>query len=497
MATTLHDILGAYRLPTGQNLTVAICAAMHNEEDSIVFNKDAIDAGYGCSSLYKTYTVAEKRCKRGNRVERTEKIGRYLQEQCAGYKINCDYSKLDQYGIIKKGSRVYSDTILVQKVEPRASIKWSQSKKTNTNDVIGTSTSTNKPGRKSNKTTKNTNKMDTSDNNIIVNGAEEESWDDQVLYTDTSFCNRSIEGGEVADVYPFINEQTGCKVVRIKIRNARIPEEGDKFSSRHGQKGTIGKIEPSEDIPYDPIPGTTVDIMYNPCAFISRMTYGQKIETLLGIICALTGEFGDASPHSLNYRKVLRKTIERKLKIAKFDQGEALTDISEALAALGYPATGSVSMICGRTNKRMTGLIYKGTTYMQKLKHMVKDKVRGRSRGRMNMATKQASEGRVLDGGLKYGEMECAATVSYGAASVVQDKMFFSADTGYIHLCKTCHIRPIYHEENNFTFCLSCHRKNNATNNFSPCTFSDFAGEIQATGLHLQLETRQLTVEDN
>lgn len=878
-ATKMHDIIGAYRLPAGQNLTVAIACASNNEEDSAVYNQDTIDMGFGCSNVIKTCTVSEKRSKRGNRVERVEKIGIYPKEQCTGWKDTCDYSQLDPLtGIIKKGSKVKNDTILVQKAELRSSVTWKQNHASTTSGGTGNSTSGSSSGTKKKRKTKNeikneiknenkneNNKNSQGDKNnnknnqdaknkgenkqdenvamiIDNNQSTDDNWDDNILYNDTSFVNKSVEPGEVIDVYTRINEQTGCLVVKIKICYTRIPQEADKFcltpdhqvltregwkeykeltmndqiatlnpenhqleyqqpiglyefdhkgpmyhvesqqvdlvttmnhkmyiklqeeknnskednnnnnnvekfqlkeareiyqknvvykydaiisksdylfqipgfrqftteemqnwivlfgmymstnssfaitnigdnkeqfltaisnlgwkyssiqmmnnsdflamqishkpcakyfqefvqnktlpswcfdlnqqqskllvqsivrnwnenftkiatilqsrelcndlqriclnaglsatisndnvvtiynnsqhnennnqnnnqntnnnnqhqynqhqynqnnnmnknietivdnyngkvycvevpkyhifyvrrngkpvwtgnSSRHGQKVTIGKVMPSEDIFYDPIDGTSVDLIYNPCAFISRMTYGQKIEALLGLVCAITGEFGDASPHSTNYRQVLRKVIKSRLKKAGFTHNEALMDISEALSVLGVPCTGSISMICGRSNKRMVGLIHKGTTYIQKLKHMVVDKVRGRSTGKKSIMTKQSVENKGGDAGLKIGEMENANLVAYAGTAVIQDKMFLSADSKYVHICKQCSVISIYNRECNFDFCPNCRQQNTSTNNPIPATFEDFTAEIKATGLNVQFQTEQL-----
>jgi DNA-directed RNA polymerase beta subunit len=173
------------------------------------------------------------------------------------------------------------------------------------------------------------------------------------------------------------------------------------------QKGTLGALIPQEDMMFTE-DGLTPDLIINAIAFTSRMTFGQFCECLLGIVCCMTGRFGDATPFSSCYRDALYRSIEERMEFFKPRTGprRVVDEISDALVHLGFHPYGDRVMRSGTTGKLLNSLIFMGPTFIQKLKHMVDDKIRARPRGRMQALTRQPTEGRTNNGGLRFGEME-------------------------------------------------------------------------------------------
>ncbi len=189
------------------------------------------------------------------------------------------------------------------------------------------------------------------------------------------------------------NDQ-GLRFVKVRIRSVRTPQIGDKFSSRHGQKGTCGMTYTQEDMPFT-AEGISPDIIVNPHAIPSRMTIGHLVECLMGKVAALQGMEGDATPFT-------DVTVE---------------NISNMLHELGYQRRGNEVCYNGHTGRQMGAMLFLGPTYYQRLKHTVDDKIHSRGRGPTQMLTRQPMEGRSRDGGLRFGEMERDCIISHGACS--------------------------------------------------------------------------------
>jgi DNA-directed RNA polymerase II subunit RPB2 len=207
----------------------------------------------------------------------------------------------------------------------------------------------------------------------------------------------------------------GTKGVKMKIRTVQVPVIGDKFASRHGQKGTIGMIYPEVDMPFT-MSGIIPDIIVNPQAIPSRMTVGHLIETLTGKVTSLTGERFDASPFT----------------------GIKVEDIALKLKEAGFQKYGNEVMINGITGEMIKAPIFIGPIFYQRLKHMVDYKMHARGRGRRNQLTKQPNEGRSQGGGLRVGEMEKDAMGAHGCPAVIQDRMLICSDAHNINVCPQC-----------------------------------------------------------
>jgi DNA-directed RNA polymerase II subunit RPB2 len=321
-------------LPSGVNCIVAIaCYTGYNQEDSLIMNQSSIDRGLFRSSFFRTYN-AKAKCKPGVPNPLTdEAFERPTRANCTGMKQG-SYEKLDIDGLAEPGVRISGDDVLVGVTLPYT-IKGPDGNPTGV-------------GRK-----------------------------------DNSTCMRSYESG-IVDRVMLTTDVEGSKFSKVRIRNLRIPQVGDKFASRHGQKGTIGMTYRQEDMPFT-CEGIVPDIIVNPHAIPSRMTIGHLVECLLSKVSSLHGDEGDATPFMDDI------TVEK---------------ISHALAELGYQKHGNECLYNGHTGRPIESLIFIGPTFYQRLKHLVDDKIHARARGQVTMLTRQPMEGRARGGGLRMGEME-------------------------------------------------------------------------------------------
>jgi len=210
--------------------------------------------------------------------------------------------------------------------------------------------------------------------------------------------------------------RSGYIIAKVKCRSTRIPQIGDKFASRHGQKGTIGMTYRQEDMPFT-MEGITPDIIVNPHAIPSRMTIGHLIECLSSKTAAISGREGDSTP---------------------FSEKQQVNEIWEHLHKLGYQKYGNETVFNGFTGRKVDMLIFFGPTYYQRLKHMVEDKIFSRARGPVQILTRQPTEGRARSGGLRFGEMERDCMISHGAAFFLKERLMNVSDKYRVHVCKTC-----------------------------------------------------------
>jgi DNA-directed RNA polymerase II subunit RPB2 len=206
-------------------------------------------------------------------------------------------------------------------------------------------------------------------------------------------CSYVIKAGEEGYVDRVIETITpnGYKMIKVTIRNQKIPEVGDKVASRSAQKGTIGAIYSQEDMPFTQ-DGITPDIIINPMCIPSRMTISQLLETVLGKSCAIEGTFGDSTPFTESSTDIAEKLCDR-------------------LQKNGYERHGWESLYSGFTGEPIQAKVFMGPTYYQRLKHLVKDKIHSRAHGHVTTLTRQPLEGRSRDGGLRFGEINFLVSV--------------------------------------------------------------------------------------
>jgi len=204
-------------------------------------------------------------------------------------------------------------------------------------------------------------------------------------------------------------------VIKALLRQTRRPEIGDKFSSRHGQKGVCGLIVNQEDMPFSDL-GICPDIIMNPHGFPSRMTVGKLIELIAGKAGILEGKFHYGTAFG----------------------GSKVTDVCETLVQHGFNYAGKDFITSGITGEPLSAYIFMGPVYYQKLKHMVLDKMHARAKGPRAVLTRQPTEGRSRDGGLRLGEMERDCLIGYGASMLIIERLMISSDAFEIDICGQC-----------------------------------------------------------
>ena len=379
VTTKSADILNVSTLPAGQNAIIAICSYTgYNQEDSIIMNQSAIDRGLFRSIFYRTYKEEIKQ--QGGGVK--EHIERPDPENCVGVKLG-NYDELDHDGLMTPGVKAKTNDVIVGKTVELTTPIGKYTKK------------------------------------------------------DMSTFIRQNETGIVDKVMISTNDQ-GAKMIKTKIRSTRIPEIGDKFSARHGQKGTIGITMTQEDMPFT-CEGITPDIIINPHAIPSRMTIGMMLECLQGKTGVLKGEIGDSTAFNKNF------SVDRLL---------------HEMKSMGYNKYGNERLFNGQTGKMMDATIFIGPTYYQRLKHMVADKIHSRSRGPVQILTRQPVEGRARDGGLRFGEMERDCIISHGTANFLKERLFWQSDAYRVHTCDNCGLIAKADIANNVFICTSCQTSN-------------------------------------
>jgi DNA-directed RNA polymerase subunit B len=365
--------------PHGQNIVLAVMSfGGYNMEDGIVINKAAIERGFGRSFFFRNYTTEEKKYWG---IEKDEiKIP---DKSVNGYRTEEAYANLEQDGIVSREISVESGDVLIGKVSPLRFFGPVESFMVETE-----------------------NRRETSE--TIRHG--EEGVVDNVVVTETA---------------------SGNKLIKITVRSERVPEPGDKFTSRHGQKGVIALVVPEEDMPFT-ANGVTPDIILNPHAIPSRMTIGQLLEVVAAKVAAMEGLSVDGSA----FNEVTEESLR------------------DALKNAGFRDDGKETMYNGTTGKMMEAQILVGPCYYQKLHHMVANKLQVRSRGPVTLLTKQPTAGRSKQGGLRLGEMEKDCLIAHGASLLLKER--FNSDKYRIPICGHCGLIAIEDFVKGKKYCPVC-----------------------------------------
>ncbi len=390
VTTKAMGLLGLEDRPAGQNCVVAVLPFDgYNIEDAIVLSKSSVERGLGRTFFYRIYEAEAKQYPGGMRdnFEIPTADG-----NIRGFRGDKAYRLLEEDGVIATEATVQGGDILIGKTSPPRFMEEYREF-----EVKG-------PYRR-----------------------------------DTSIGVRPSENG-VVDTVVMTQSHDGGRMYKIRVRDLRIPEIGDKFASRHGQKGVVGLLVNHEDLPYTS-DGVVPDVMINPHAFPSRMTVGMFLESVTGKAAALRGSKMDGSAFV----------------------GEKLDDIKGVLEAAGFKYSGKETMYDGRTGKAFPVDVFVGVVYYQKLHHMVADKIHARARGQVQMLTKQPTEGRARGGGLRFGEMERDCLIAYGASMMLKDRLLEESDKAEIYCCERCGLVSYYDIKQRRFVCRVCGDKAKVT----------------------------------
>ncbi len=347
VASTMHHISEFDKHPSGQNVIVAVMSYQgYNMEDAIVINQGAIQRGLARSTYFKPAVSEELRYSGG-----------LIDEICSpdkevkGYRSEHDYRFLEEDGIIFPEAQVKEGDVIIGKTSPPRFLSSAD------------------------------------EYNLTQNQRRESSM--------------SLKHGEKGVVdFVFLTENAeGNKLVQTRLREQRIPEIGDKFTSRHGQKGVISYVAPEADIPFS-ASGVKPDILFGTHGIPSRMTVSHLLECVAGKTGALSGRFIDATL------------------FASEEEG----DIRSELRTLGFQDNGAETLYNGISGERYKVQIFIGNMYYLKLKHMVANKIHSRARGPIQLLTRQPTEGRAKEGGLRLGEMEKDTFVAHGASLLLKER---------------------------------------------------------------------------
>lgn len=405
--TKAMKLLGLEDRPAGQNCIVAVLPFDgYNIEDAIVLSKASVDRGLGRTFFFRIYDAEAKQYPGGMR-DNFEIPN--AEDNIRGYKGEKAYRLLEEDGVIAAESQVHGGDILIGKTSPPRFLE------------------------------------------------EYREFESSGPYRrDTSIGVRPSETG-VVDTVVMTQSSEGGKMYKIRARDMRIPEIGDKFASRHGQKGVLGILAKNEDLPYTS-DGISPDVLINPHAFPSRMTVGMMMESICGKAASLRGSQFDGSAFV----------------------GEKMEDVKKVMDSAGFKYSGKEKMYDGRTGKSFPVEVFIGVVYYQKLHHMVADKIHARARGQVQMLTKQPTEGRARGGGLRFGEMERDCLIAYGASMILKDRLLDESDKSDIFVCERCGLIAYHDVKQRKYVCRVCGDKSKVSSVSVAYAFKLLLQEMQS-----------------
>jgi ribA/ribD-fused uncharacterized protein len=363
-------------MPYGTNVVFAINSFNgYNQDDGILFNRSSIQRGLFRSLALRSYETVEEDdslAKVAYRVGNPRYVPSW-DDVRAGY----DYTELDDTGIIKEGALIHDRTVLVG--------RFMRHLETGT-------------------------------------------------VKDASLLPTVFTKGRV-DKVVVLHQANGMRLVKIRILEERVPELGDKFSTRHGQKGTIGMLLDAENMPRT-ADGIVPDVMVNPHCIPSRMTMAQMLEQLFGKLGAEIGA---------------------KINATSFMNNEQSTQaIGDALEMVGLQRTGEEVMYSGITGAMFTTSVFMGPMNFMRLKHLTQDKMNSRGAGRREMRTHQPTGGRGNEGGMRIGEMERDSLIAHGVTEFLTESMMKRSDETEFWICNGCGTVPIVNEADKMFVCPRC-----------------------------------------
>ncbi len=379
VSSIMHEVSEYEKHPAGQNIVVAIMSFDgYNMEDAVILNKGSVDRGLARSTYFRPSIAEELRYSGGLTDEIT-----VPDKDVKGYKSEHDYRFLEDDGIAYVGASLNEEDVVIGRVSPPR----------------------------------------------FLSSLDEYS----LATTSKRESSISIPYGErgVVDFVALTESEEGNRLVQVRLRDLRIPEIGDKLTSRHGQKGVVGLIVPEADMPFT-ASGITPDLIFSPHGIPSRMTVSHMIELVAGKVGALKGRYVNGT--------IFNSEPEDRLR------AELLT--------LGFRDNGSEIMYNGRTGEQFKVRIFIGNMYYLKLKHMVANKIQARARGPIQLLTRQPTEGRAKEGGLRLGEMEKDTFVAHGASLLLKER--FDSDRTVVPVCENCGLLAIKDRFKNKSYCPVC-----------------------------------------
>ncbi|MBI3051353.1 DNA-directed RNA polymerase subunit B [Candidatus Woesearchaeota archaeon] len=377
--SVMHGIGDYDQHPSGQNIIVAVMSYKgYNMEDAVIINKASIDRGFGRGSYYRPMIAEELRYS-GGLVDEIQ----IPNKDVKGYKSEKDYRYLEEDGIIYPEAQVREGDVVIGKTSPPR----------------------------------------------FLSGV-----DQYRLATDTRReSSVTMKHGEegIVDMILITENAEGNKLIQVKLRDQRIPEVGDKLTSRHGQKGVVGLIVPAADMPFT-ASGIVPDLLFSPHGIPSRMTMAHLIELLAGKTGALSGRYVDGTIFNSEPEEAVRKELR----------------------GMGFRDNGLEAMYNGETGERFMVRIFVGNMYYLRLKHMVANKLHSRARGPIQLLTRQPTEGRAKEGGLRLGEMEKDTFVAHGASLLLKER--FDSDRTIVPVCEGCGLVAIHDDYRRRNYCQNC-----------------------------------------
>jgi len=368
----MYDTLEVY--PSGQNLVVAIMPFEgYNVEDAVVLNRGSVDRGMGRSTYFRPYKATEIQYTGGLKDEIV-----VPDKDVSGYRTEASYRFLEDDGVVYPEAQVSSGDVVIGKTTPPKFLSEAK--------------------------------------DISIQSKKE-----------ASTIIRQEEQGIVDAVF-ITTDGDGNKIVQARIRDLRLPEPGDKFSTPHGQKGVVGLLADPRDMPFTSR-GVRPDLVFNPHSIPSRMTVGYLIELLAGKTAAVTGSVVDGTAFS----------------------GSSVHELENSLREMGFRYDGKETMYDGVTGRQMKAKIYIGTMYYLKLKYMVSNKIHARASGKVALLTRQPTEGRSRGGALRLGEMEQQALVAHGASLLLKER--YDSDKTTLYVATNSGFLAIKDRIRNKTYC--------------------------------------------
>jgi DNA-directed RNA polymerase subunit B' len=394
----------------GQNVIVAIMSYDgYNMEDAIIINKGSIDRGLARSTYYRPVSSEELRYSGGL----SDKIC-IPDKDVKGYRTEKDYRYLEEDGIVFPEALCTEGDVIIGKTGPPRFLSSLE------------------------------------EYNLTTSAGRESSV--------------ALKHGEkgIIDFVVLTENNEGNKLVQVRIRDQRIPEIGDKFTSRHGQKGVIGLIIPEADVPFTS-DGVRPDIIFSPHGIPTRMTVAHLIELLGGKVGALSG-----------------RTIKGSIFNAEKEK-----DLRNELLQSGFREDGAEMLYNGITGKKYKATIFIGNMYYLKLKHLVQNKIHSRARGPIQLLTRQPTEGRAKEGGLRLGEMEKDTFIAHGASLLLKER--FDADRTIVPICEKCGLVAVKDIRKNAAFCPLCGENVEIENVEMSYAFKLMLDELRSLGIYPKL----------